>query len=184
MASDIKYEIILYWSQSDQVANAQEAIQERIETAKELGRPIPPPRGRSWLGCGVVLCLVLGAGFVLWLGTFTPPISQASCDRIKKGMTPEQVAEVMGCPPGLYCRKGCYHRQIFEFFHGSQVAYTGTGFVRKLSGPGDFGQFWVDEYRYIMVAFEEGSVAYAIYCDNSADLPNGIFDRVRAALRW
>lgn len=64
----IQYEIILYWSQEDQafialvpelpgcaadgatyqeaVANAEVVIQEWIETARELGRPVPQPRGR------------------------------------------------------------------------------------------------------------------------------------------
>ena len=68
MANSIKYEIILYWSQEDQafiaqvpelpgcaadgasyqeaVANAEIVIAEWIETARELGRPIPAPRGR------------------------------------------------------------------------------------------------------------------------------------------
>ncbi len=64
-----KYEIILYWSQEDQafiaevpelagcaadgttrqeaLANAWEiVIAESIETARELGRPIPEPKGR------------------------------------------------------------------------------------------------------------------------------------------
>lgn len=64
----IKYELIIYWSDEDQsfvvevpelpgcmadgetyelaVANAQQLIGEWIETARELGRPIPEPRGR------------------------------------------------------------------------------------------------------------------------------------------
>lgn len=68
MASSIKYELILYWSEQDQafiaevpelpgcaadgatyqeaVANVEVVIQEWIETAQELGRPIPKPRGR------------------------------------------------------------------------------------------------------------------------------------------
>jgi predicted RNase H-like HicB family nuclease len=68
MASNIKYELILYWSKQDEafiaevpelpgcaadgatyqeaVANAEVVIQEWIETARELGRPIPEPRGR------------------------------------------------------------------------------------------------------------------------------------------
>ncbi len=63
-----KYEIILYWSEEDEaiiaevpelpgcaadgetyqdaLANAETAIQEWIETAKELGRQIPRPKGR------------------------------------------------------------------------------------------------------------------------------------------
>ena len=63
-----KYEIILYWSEEDQafvaevpelpgcvadgtsrqeaLANAELVIQEWIEAAKELGRPIPAPKGR------------------------------------------------------------------------------------------------------------------------------------------
>ena len=61
----IKYEIIIYWSEEDQsfivkvpelpgcmadgntyaeaVANSKQIIQEWIETARELGRPIPDP---------------------------------------------------------------------------------------------------------------------------------------------
>jgi predicted RNase H-like HicB family nuclease len=63
-----KYEIILYWSVDDEafiadvpelpgcsadgptrqeaLANAETVIQEWIETARELGRPIPEPKGR------------------------------------------------------------------------------------------------------------------------------------------
>jgi predicted RNase H-like HicB family nuclease len=63
-----KYEIIIYWSQADDefvaevpelpgcaadgktcreaLANVEVIIQEWIETAKELGRPIPTPGGR------------------------------------------------------------------------------------------------------------------------------------------
>jgi predicted RNase H-like HicB family nuclease len=65
---DSKYEMIIYWSEQDQafiaevpelpgcmadgetyqqaVANAQVIIEEWLETAKELGRPIPQPKGR------------------------------------------------------------------------------------------------------------------------------------------
>jgi predicted RNase H-like HicB family nuclease len=64
----IKYELIIYWSEEDQafivevpelpgcaadgeayqaaVANVEVVIQEWIETAQELGRPIPTPKGR------------------------------------------------------------------------------------------------------------------------------------------
>ncbi|HRJ41941.1 MAG: type II toxin-antitoxin system HicB family antitoxin [Caldilineaceae bacterium] len=64
----IRYEIIIYWSEEDSafivevpelsgcladgatyqeaLANAQIIIQEWIETARELGRPIPEPKGR------------------------------------------------------------------------------------------------------------------------------------------
>jgi len=63
-----KYEIIIYWSEEDKafiaevpellgcaadgttyqeaLANVEVIIQEWIETAKELGRPIPKPKGR------------------------------------------------------------------------------------------------------------------------------------------
>ena len=68
MVVSIKYEIILYWSQADQafiaevpelpgcaadgatyqeaLANAELVIHEWIETARELGRSVPEPRGR------------------------------------------------------------------------------------------------------------------------------------------
>ncbi|MGK7950145.1 MAG: type II toxin-antitoxin system HicB family antitoxin [Xenococcaceae cyanobacterium] len=64
----IKYELIIYWSEQDSafivevpqlpgcmadgqtyqeaVTNAEIVIQEWIETAKELGRSIPEPKGR------------------------------------------------------------------------------------------------------------------------------------------
>ena len=64
----IKYEVIIYWSEEDRsfvaevpelpgcmadgetyeqaVANAQTVIAEWLQTAQELGRPIPQPRGR------------------------------------------------------------------------------------------------------------------------------------------
>lgn len=63
-----KYELILFWSEEDQafiaevpelpgcmadgasyaeaVANAEKVIQEWIQTAQEMGRPILTPRGR------------------------------------------------------------------------------------------------------------------------------------------
>jgi len=65
---DVKYEIIIFWSEDDSafvaevpelpgcmadgatyeeaLSNARQVIQEWIETAKELGRPIPEPKGR------------------------------------------------------------------------------------------------------------------------------------------
>lgn len=68
MVSDIRYEIILYWSKEDEafiaevpelpgcaadgatyheaVTNAEVVIREWIQTAQELGRAIPAPRGR------------------------------------------------------------------------------------------------------------------------------------------
>jgi predicted RNase H-like HicB family nuclease len=64
----IRYELIIYWSDEDQsfiaeipelpgcmadgatykeaVDNVEVVIQEWIDTAKELGRPIPEPKGR------------------------------------------------------------------------------------------------------------------------------------------
>lgn len=64
----IRYELIIYWSEEDHsfvvevpelpgctadgdtyelaVANAQKVIQEWIEVARELNRPVPEPRGR------------------------------------------------------------------------------------------------------------------------------------------
>lgn len=63
-----KYEVIIYWSEEDQafiaevpelpgcaadgqtyqeaLAHAEVVTQEWLETAKELGRPIPTPKGR------------------------------------------------------------------------------------------------------------------------------------------
>ncbi len=68
MSTMIKYEMIIYWSEEDKayiaevpelagcmadgatyqeaLANAETIINEWIETAKELGRPIPKPKGR------------------------------------------------------------------------------------------------------------------------------------------
>jgi predicted RNase H-like HicB family nuclease len=64
----VKYEVIIYWSEEDQafiaevpelpgcaadgatyreaLANVEVIIKEWLETAQELGRPIPQPRGR------------------------------------------------------------------------------------------------------------------------------------------
>ena len=64
----VRHELIVYWSEEDEafivevpelpgcmadgatyqeaLANAEVVIQEWIETARELGRPIPEPRGR------------------------------------------------------------------------------------------------------------------------------------------
>lgn len=63
-----KYEIIIYWSKEDEafiaevpelpgcmadganyqeaLANAEVIIEEWIETAREIGRPVPEPKGR------------------------------------------------------------------------------------------------------------------------------------------
>jgi len=65
---DSKYEIVIFWSSEDDafvaevpelpgcmadgktyheaLSNAEQIIQEWIETAKEIGRPIPRPKGR------------------------------------------------------------------------------------------------------------------------------------------
>ncbi len=63
-----KYEIVLFWSKEDKafvaevpelpgcmadgatrqeaIANAETVIREWVETARELGRPVPKPKGR------------------------------------------------------------------------------------------------------------------------------------------
>ncbi len=68
MGSEVRYEIILYWSQVDQafiaevpelpgcaadgasyreaLAHVEVVIQEWIETARDLGRSVPEPQGR------------------------------------------------------------------------------------------------------------------------------------------
>ena len=68
MSNKYKYEIVIYWSKEDEgfiaevpelpgctadgatyaeaLANVDVVIEEWIETAKELGRPIPEPKGR------------------------------------------------------------------------------------------------------------------------------------------
>ena len=68
MAGKFRYEVIIYWSDQDQafiaevpelpgcaadgatyqeaVANVETVIQEWIETAQELGRFVPAPKGR------------------------------------------------------------------------------------------------------------------------------------------
>ena len=68
MKPEYRYEVIIYWSDEDQafiaevpelpgcasdgatyaeaIANVEVVIREWIETAQELGRPIPKPRGR------------------------------------------------------------------------------------------------------------------------------------------
>jgi predicted RNase H-like HicB family nuclease len=68
MNNDSKYELIIYWSEEDQafiaevpelagcvadgatygeaLANIQVVISEWIEAAKDLGRPVPEPKGR------------------------------------------------------------------------------------------------------------------------------------------
>ena len=68
MSNEPRYEIILYWSEDDEafvaevpelpgcaadgttyreaLENAEVVIREWIETARELDRPIPEPRGR------------------------------------------------------------------------------------------------------------------------------------------
>jgi predicted RNase H-like HicB family nuclease len=68
LKSILRYEIVLYWCQEDEafiaevpelagcvadgatyqeaLANGEVIIREWIETAKEMGRPIPEPKGR------------------------------------------------------------------------------------------------------------------------------------------
>ncbi len=68
MVNPIRYEMIVYWSTTDEaflvevpelpgcaadgptyqeaIANAEVVVREWIEVARELGRPIPEPRGR------------------------------------------------------------------------------------------------------------------------------------------
>lgn len=68
MRTELRYEVIIYWSDEDgafiaevpelpgcaadgrtyeaALSNVQVIIEEWIETASELGRPIPEPRGR------------------------------------------------------------------------------------------------------------------------------------------
>jgi predicted RNase H-like HicB family nuclease len=74
----IKYELIIYWSEIDQsfivevpelpgcmadgetyqeaVQNVEIIIQEWLETAQELGRPIPEPKGRLMFAQNPKIC--------------------------------------------------------------------------------------------------------------------------------
>jgi predicted RNase H-like HicB family nuclease len=68
MKPEYRYEVIIYWSEEDQafiaevpelagctadgatyaeaISNVEVVVSEWIETARELGRPIPEPKGR------------------------------------------------------------------------------------------------------------------------------------------
>ncbi|GAC1396059.1 MAG: type II toxin-antitoxin system HicB family antitoxin [Pyrinomonadaceae bacterium] len=52
MSEKYKYEVIIYWSAADggtyieALSNVEVIIDQWIETAKELGRAIPEPKGR------------------------------------------------------------------------------------------------------------------------------------------
>ena len=70
-AADLRYEVILYWSAEDEayvaevpelpgclsdgetraeaLANAEDAMRAWIETARDLGREVPTPKGRRLL---------------------------------------------------------------------------------------------------------------------------------------
>jgi predicted RNase H-like HicB family nuclease len=87
-----RYEIIIYWSQADEafvaevpelpgcaadgktykeaLANVEIIIQEWIETAKELGRHIPAPRGRLAFACGRALIPKNAFGWPILAGLF------------------------------------------------------------------------------------------------------------------
>lgn len=71
-----KYEVIIYWSEEDQLfiaevpdlpgcaadgdspdsalANCQEAMDLWLETARDFGRPVPEPKGRAAAQLGLV----------------------------------------------------------------------------------------------------------------------------------
>lgn len=54
------------------------------------------------LGMAGIACLVL-LGMV-WLLKFRPGITQSNCERIREGMTLQEVQSVLGGPPGNYSR--------------------------------------------------------------------------------
>ena len=95
-----KYEVIIYWSEEDEafiaevpelpgcaadgptyreaLANVEMVIQEWIDTAKELGRPIPKPKGRlvspNAISTHSNPSIKPGAGQCVACGSLSPPL--------------------------------------------------------------------------------------------------------------
>jgi hypothetical protein len=107
-----------------------------------------------WLSAAFVL-LVLVAG-LLFVPFDAPRISQAiteaNCDRIKKGMTLRQVEAILGGPPGDYT----------AWPHPRDD-------VEHLGAPGGSGEHWTGEKGTIDVSFDENGKVSGTYFDPGAD---------------
>jgi hypothetical protein len=113
------------------------------------------PRRRFLLGGVVLLALVVAVVRLPWLiRKMSPPaVSHERYERIKVGMTPEEVEAILGVPPGKYETRR--HRRITYAFPWSDYIWRGDeGTIAvRFDGSGrvewhifiDISEYTVDE---------------------------------------
>lgn len=116
MMPEHRYELIIYWSNDDQafiaevpelpgcaadgasygeaVSNVEVVIAEWIETAQEMGRPIPEPRGRSPFAQVASRCCQRGPLRCV------PAFSGHGSAALAHGRRRSDLAEIAGCASG------------------------------------------------------------------------------------
>jgi hypothetical protein len=90
-----------------------------------------------------VVCLVIST----FLIPVHSPVSKVKFEKIKKGMTADQVRRIMGCPPGYYCDR--------EALLGHHVYLD----VPHRKGRLGTVECWVGE-EYFIVSYLGGEVVY------------------------
>jgi len=112
----------------------------------------------------IIVCLaaVLLAGYVtLWLAAPKHRITWDNICDIKKGMTQEEVENVLGVPPGIYSSYPTGHYVFSDKLWGKLGPATGKDFIKKFGG-----KEWV----------RDGVSAYVLFDENgrAADIQGGL----------
>src|SRR5690242_10066800 len=110
-------------------------------------------RCSTWweVSLGLLPLLVVLLAFLL---TDTEPISRATADRIKEGMTVEQVKALIGCPPGVYGTKEYPQRTIAQIVMAKRSFNT-----RRAQDCCVKLRFWIGDSGVIRVQFNDEKVA-------------------------
>lgn len=123
-------------------------------------------RRRSWPLLSAIACIALAAS-AFWLAHPRVSISQATCDKIKPGMTRAEVEALIGGPPGDYSTKSAL-----------------PAILELPPGVSRF-ELWFDDQGVIMVVFDEGGKArHIFFSDDLILLDQGFFERLRSWLGW
>src|SRR5262245_13758473 len=133
---------------------------------------------RKWLRIILLAAIAVTALAALVWWTSRPRISQATADRIREGMTEQQVIDIVGLPPGSYCSERSFWKQILR----ANWAVDFQSGKSRIGRPGSwyYRHYWIFEDRILYVDFRDGlSLGAAGY----HEIPIGFWDWVRSTIR-
>jgi hypothetical protein len=131
-------------------------------------------RKRLWLALVGVLG---GVVLALWLASKGHRICEESVDKIQLGMTPPEVEQILGCPPGDYSSS-----ELLVKFGDYIPLEIVRGITRALSEEMHRIELWAGDSGVVLIHFDKDNRVNAK--SFSEVMPSGTFmDKIRRWLR-